>query len=197
MTSQITDMGRKNAENCKKTKVFPLACHRFTKVIALLIISFFVNFVGCSGCPYSFTGASVPPHLETIAIPFAEDRSGAAEPGLREMLTDKLTRKFIADNNLIIAERSTADALLETVIVSVNDVSNVVTQGESVARRRITIAVQVTYKDMVKKKIVYEKQFSNYGDYDTAAGVAGRSEAIALAVDRLTDDILLDTVSGW
>ena len=68
-------------------------------IVLLFLIGIFSNFAGCFGCPYSFSGASVPPHLKTIAIPFAEDRSGSGEPGLRELLTEKLTQKFIDDNN--------------------------------------------------------------------------------------------------
>ena len=31
---------------------------------------------GLAGCAYSFTGASVPAHLKTIAIPLVDDQSG-------------------------------------------------------------------------------------------------------------------------
>ena len=63
-----------------------------------------INFTSC--CAYSFTGASVPPHLKTIAIPIADDRSGSGEPGLRESLTQKLIKQFIDDNTLQVSERT-------------------------------------------------------------------------------------------
>ena len=80
-----------------------------------------INFNGC--CGYSFTGASVPQHLKTIAIPIAEDRSGSGEPGLRELFTEKLTNyNFIEDNALEVAERTNANAVVECSIVSYHPV---------------------------------------------------------------------------
>lgn len=166
-------------------------------VSALIISLNLVNFAGCFGCPYSFTGSSVPPHLKTIAIPFSEDRSGSGDPDLRDLLTSELTKKFIDDNSFRITERSYADALLESYIASINDAPAVVSSGENIETRRITVGVFVTYKDLVQKKVIYEKQFSDFGDYPAGAGIEGRKEAIRLAVNKITDAILLDTVSGW
>lgn len=165
--------------------------------ISLLILYFLLIFVGCAGCPYSFTGASIPTHLKTIAIPFAEDRSGSAEPGLRENFSTLLTNKFIEDNNFSITDRTQADAILECTIVSFSDAPAVVNPGESVAARRVSIGIRVVYRDLIKKVTIYEKQFSNFGDYPAADAVAGKSAAIEVALKRITEDILLDTVSGW
>lgn len=165
-----------------------------TAVLILLFISISISNFGC--CFYSFTGASVPQHLQTISIPVAEDRSGAGEPGLRELLTDQLTQKFIDDNTLQVTERTAADAVLETTVSSLSDAPAVVAAGENVESRRITITVNVTYRDLVQRKVIYSKSFSNYGDYSSGSIVERRS-AIETAVDRITEDILLDTVSGW
>lgn len=177
-----------------KTRAFPAGRVR---LVFLVIAPIFVIFAGCAGCPYSFTGASVPPHLKSLAVPFAEDKSGSAEPGLRENFSTGLLNKFIEDNSFTITDRTQADAVVECVITQFTDAPAVVNPGESVAARRVTISVQVRYRDLVKKITIYEKQFSNYGDYASADGVAGKSSAIETALDRITDDILLETVSGW
>jgi hypothetical protein len=161
---------------------------------SLLMTAVILNFAGCA---YSFTGASVPDHLSTIAIPIADDRSGAGEPGLRELLTERLTQKFIDDNTLQVAERTTANAVIEATLTSLSDAPAVVTAGENIASRRITISVHAVYKDLVKRITVFEKSFSNYGDYPSGGSISQRREAIEIAVDKITEDILLDTVSGW
>lgn len=161
----------------------------------LFIISAFHNFTGC--CSYSFTGASVPEHLQAISIPVADDRSGSGEPGLRELLTDELVQKFIDDNTLQVAERANADAILELTITSLSDAPNIVAAGETVEQRKVTVTVSAVYKDLVKRKTIYEKSFSNYGLYSAGDNINARRSAIEEAVDRITDDILLDTVSGW
>jgi hypothetical protein len=164
-------------------------------IIFLFITSGVINFTGC--CVYSFTGASVPQHLKTIAIPIAEDRSGSGEPGLKELLTDQLVQKFINDNTLQVTDKVNADALLECVILPLSDAPVIVAAGENVEARRITINVQVTYKDLVKRKTIFDKKFSNYGDYPSGGSISQRRDAIQSAVDKITEDILLDTVSGW
>ena len=178
--------------NCfMKNKVYKLKTLFF---ILLFGTSAIINF-GCS--TYSFTGASVPAHLKTIAIPIAEDKSPAAIPGLRESLTDNLIQKFISDNSLQVTERSTANATLECVITSVTDAPAIVSAGEQISSRRLTINVKVIYKDLVQKKTIFEKEFKNYGDYPPGEEANKRPGAIEDAIDKLTEDILLAVVSGW
>ena len=166
-------------------------------ISTLFLLSILSIFEGCGGCPYSFSGSSVPPHLKTIAVPYSDDKSGSGEAGLRETFTQKLTQKFIDDNSLRVTERNTADAILETTITSVNDAPSVITSGTTVSTRRITITVNAVFRDMVKKKVVFEKQFSNFGEYSGSLGRDARDAAIKKALDNITEDILLDTISGW
>ena len=168
-----------------------------TKLIFFfLFISFTMfKFIGC--CTYSFTGASVPEHLNSIAIPIAEDRSGAGVPGLRELLTAEIINKFIEDNSLQVAERTKADAILESVIVSFSDAPAIVSAGENISSRRVTITVKVLYKDLVKRNTIFDQNFSNYGDYEPAEIENNRQSAIEIALDKISEDILLAVVSGW
>ncbi len=167
----------------------------FIVSLILLVAITVLNFNGC--CGYSFTGASVPPHLKTIAIPIAEDRSGSGEPGLRELFTEKLTRFFIEDNALEVAERTNADAVVECSIVSVTSGPVVITSGETVSSLRITVSVKAVYRDLVQRKTVFDKNFSNYGDYSASGSFEDRRAAIESALDKIAEDILLETVSGW
>ncbi len=132
-----------------------------------------INLTAC--CTYSFTGSSVPGHLKTVAIPIAQDRSGAGIPGLRELLTQEIIRQFIDDNSLQVTERTQADALLECTIVSYSDAPSILGAGENVEQRRVTVRVQVIYKDLVKRVTVFDNNFTNYGDYTetTRSGVRG------------------------
>ena len=162
---------------------------------SLFIITALINFTSC--CSYSFTGASVPVYLKTISIPVADDRSGAGEPGLRELLTTTLTQKFIDDNTLRVSDRVNANASLDCTISSFSDAPAVISGGNNVTARRVTIGVQVIYKDLVKRKTIYEQTFSNYGDYIGTGGLTEKNAAVSIAVDKITEDILLATVSGW
>jgi len=149
-----------------------------------------------AGC-YSFTGASVPPHLKSIALPLVDDQSGFGEPGLREKFTNDLTVLFITDNSFQVADRSTADAILRGTIASITDAPASVEQNEQVRTRRITMTVRVVFQDMVLKKTVWEKNFSNWGDYESGGGPSQRQVGLTEASRKITEDILLETVSGW
>ncbi len=150
-----------------------------------------------SGCPYSFTGASVPAHLKTIGIPLVDDQSGFGEPGLRERFTNDLTTAFIQDNSLEVTDRTVSDCILEGVITSVTDAPSAVGEGEQVSKRRVTIAVRCTFQDMKLRRKVWEKTLSNWGDYDSGAGASLRDDGLREAIRKLTEDILLETVSSW
>lgn len=150
-----------------------------------------------AGCAYSFTGASVPPHLKTVAIPLVDDQSGLGEPGLREKFTTELTQLFTADNSLEVADRGTSDSILEGAILSVSDAPAVVTQGEQVTRRRVTITARFAFQDMKQRKKLWDKNFSNWGDYDSGGGLSQRQAGLQEALRKIAEDVLLETVSGW
>lgn len=161
--------------------------------LALIVIA----LSGCGGCPYSFTGSSVPKHLKTIAIPLFDDQSGFGEPSLREKFTNRLISRFTQDNSLEVADKSHADSMLEGIIVTVRDEPLVVTKGESVSKRRVTIGVKASFQDLKLRRKVWDKEFSNTGDYDISGGPAQRETGIDAAIEKLTEDVLIETVSGW
>ena len=149
-----------------------------------------------NGC-YSFTGASVPSHLKTLAIPLVDDQSGFGEPNLRETFTTTLIRAFTNDNTLQVADRGAADAVLEGVLLPIKDGPLVVTEGEQVTTNRITVSVKMVFQDLKLKKKVWEKTFINTGDYDPGGGFTARENGLGEAMRKITEDIVLDTVSGW
>jgi hypothetical protein len=150
-----------------------------------------------SGCTYSFKGGSVPANLKTIAIPIVEDQSGYGDPTLRELFTKKLVERFTNDNTLQLTDRNTSDSMLEGVITEVPDVPEVVQGGEQVTLRKITVTVRMTFQDLKLRKKIWEKNYSNWGTYPSGGGLTQRNEGIEKAVEKLTEDILNDTVAGW
>jgi hypothetical protein len=160
-------------------------------ITLLLIASCLQLFVGC----YSFTGASVPAHLKTVAIPLFEDVSGFGEPGLREKFTQKLIELFRNDNNLEIGERLTADSIVEGTISSVIDAPQVIGGNNIITTRKVTITIHATYTDMKLRKKIWERDFSAWGEYTQGQQI--RDIALTEAVNKAAEDILLETVSGW
>ena len=79
-----------------------------------IIITLFLT-IGFAGCGYySFTGATIPAHLETIAIPLVEDRSIGGPAGLNQQLTDLLIDRFAGRTRLTLVpdeEQAHVDAV--------------------------------------------------------------------------------------
>ena len=163
-------------------------------LLSLLIIHLFLLIAGCT---YSFKGGSVPPHLKTIAIPIVEDQSAYGDPTLRDSFTKQLVDLFTNDNTLQLTDRKAADSMLEGVITDVKDTPSALQSGEQVAQRRITVTVRMTFQDLKLRKKVWEKSFSSWGDYPSGGGLTRRNDGVTVAVKKLTEDILNDTVAGW
>lgn len=152
----------------------------------------------CSGCMYySFRGSSVPSHIKTIAIPIFDDQSGFGEAGLREKFTNAVITRFTSDNTLQVTDRDGADSILEGIITGVKLEPSVVGGGEQVRKWRITIEAKVSYTDLKLRRKVWEKVISNWGDYEYTGGLSARAEGIQHAINKLAEDILIETVAGW
>lgn len=169
---------------------------QYSKINLTVLFLITLLFIGCS---YSFTGSSVPTHLKTIYIPYCVDKSRSGEPTMADDFTAELIDNFRSDNSLSVAENPKSDAILECTINSISDAPTVIESGETVSSRRITIRARVIYKDFVMKKTVFDKTFSNEGDYSTTDGdvSSNRDDAIQTAIEKITEDILLAVVSDW
>jgi hypothetical protein len=174
---------KNNNTKCSTCIFFSLACFSF--------------FIVLSGCTYSFKGGSVPPHLKTVAIPVVEDQSGYGDPTLRDSFTKILVERFTNDNTLQLTDRNTADSMLEGVVTDVKDAPEVLQGGEQVTLRKITVTVRMTFQDLKLRKKVWEKSYSEWGNYPSGGGLTQRNEGVQTAVEKLTEDILNDTVAGW
>lgn len=56
--------------------------------------------------------------------------------------------------------------------------------GEQVQARRLTITVQVSYKDLKMKKSIFDRQFSNYEDYPASSGQAEEMQLLTLLLRK-------------
>lgn len=170
---------------------------RFTKTSVRFIILLLLG-VFASSCSYSFKGASPPEGIKTIFIPTIRDESGFGLPTLAEDMTTLLKNKFINDNTLEYAEKTSADGMIECVVRTITDEPLVVSGNEQVSRRKVTIVVTVDFYNLKKQKSIWKKDFSNWGEYDSSTGgFSKRDEGVRFAIDKITEDILIDVISNW
>ena len=158
--------------------------------------SVFLLSIMLAGC-YSFTGASIPSHIHTIAIPLAEDQSAFGQADLRQNLTQTLTNKFLREGSLQVASRSNGDALLTVTIDRITDEATGVRAGETLTNKQVTIFVTAIYFDQRKQKQFWQRDFQQSAVYPISQNIEGLKQALTQAEDKLTDDLLLAVISNW
>jgi len=171
---------------------------KINRLKSLLMLKLFLLLLLVNSCNYSFKGASPPDGIKTIFIPTVKDESGFGAANLAEDITLLLKNKFIKDNTLEYADKISADGMLSCTIKSVKDEALVVSEGEQVSKRKITISVSVEFQNLKKQKNIWVKDFSNWGEYESSSGgFSQRDLGISSATDKITDDILLEVISNW
>lgn len=155
------------------------------------------SLTGCSF--YSFSGASIPSHLETIAIPIAQDNSSSPFNALGTRLTDVLTDRFVDRTSLSLTTNDAdADALLTARIERYTNRPTGVSGEERATTNQVTIRVRVRYVDQVNDEELVNQTFSGVANYNPVeAGLAGEEQASRLALQNVADDIFTNATSNW
>lgn len=147
---------------------------------------------------YGFRGNNPTPGINSIAVPTFRDESGFSAPTLADQFTQQLKDRIINDNSYRVADKSIADAVLNCTITGVRDEALVVSAGDDVSKRKITINVNVIFDNLKKQKNIWNRNYENYGEYNSSnVTESERARGIEIAVERITEDILIDLTSNW
>lgn len=166
----------------------------FTRISLLLF--FLLQFAGCG--IYGFRGNNPPEGIKTLAIPLFEDASGFSEAGMKEYITESLKSKVIDDGTFTLADRNVADGVLVGTIISVRDEALVISGNENVTKRKIVITVKLRFENLNKQKVINEKTYENWGEYDSSgSGFSERKTGMNIAQEKICEDIVNDITSNW
>jgi len=171
---------------------------RLGRTVQALILVVLVSGV-LSGCAfYGFSGASIPSHLESIAIPIAEDNTSSPVPTLGRDLTNRLTDQFVNRTRLSLNNNEPeADAVLTTRIRDYSNTPTGVSGDERATSNEVRIQVQVRYYDQVKDSTMLDQSFTGSTTYDPTQGLGGEEQAARVALDNVADDIFTTATSNW
>ncbi|MDA0378283.1 MAG: LptE family protein [Bacteroidetes bacterium] len=164
--------------------------HRLSAwVLVLLLVP------GCAW--YSFTGASIPEHLQTVAIPLVEDNTVSTVTGLDDEMTRLLVDRFVRQTRLNLeTDEQSADALLRVVINRYTNQPTSVSGQEQATRNRVTVAVQVTWVDQTTGTDLVSRSFSAFEEYDPFDPSQEETAAFA-ALEKIADDVFTAATSNW
>lgn len=172
-----------------------LARPRLRSPAACFAAAFALLSAGCGY--YSFTGASIPEHLGTVAIPLAEDATSNPIPDLGGLLTERLVQRFVRQTRLELeTDETRADAVL-SVEIRQYSVRPAAVGGEyRAALNQLAITVSARYADRVEEREIFERSFSASFEYDPS-DFTGEEDAAAEALDDISDDIFQAATSDW
>lgn len=164
----------------------------------LIIVNLLFSISIVSGCAYySFTGASIPDNLNTIAIPLVVDNSLNTIPELSDQLTEALVNRFVNQTRLSLVEsEEEADAVLTVEIQRYNNAPSAISGEEVAAANRVTITVMVIYQDQTEDKELLRRSFSNFEEYDPL-DINNETVAALAALENVADDIFTAATSNW
>jgi len=154
-----------------------------------------------AGCGYySFTGAALPSHVNTIAIPVFDDRARSSLPNLADELTELLIDRFVRQTRLsLVSAEPDADTILSGSIERYDNRPASVGGQERATLNRVDISVTCRFVDQLKgDEIIQSRSFSAFGEYDPVAdGISGETDAARAALEKIAEDIFNAATSNW
>lgn len=161
------------------------------------LLLFTLSTFGCAY--YGFSGANIPSHLETIAIPIAEDNTSNPVPTLDRDLTNRLTDQFVSRTGFSLENNEPdADAVLTARIRRYSNQPTGVSGDERATRNRVQIDVDIRYYDQVRDSTMLSQTFTGSENYDpNQSGLNGERQAAQVAIERVAEDIFTSATSNW
>lgn len=152
-----------------------------------------------ASCGYTTSPALLPSHLKLIAVPVFENAT--TEYTLEQEITTTVAQRFVRDNHLKVVDEKSANCVVRGKVTQYKNAVFGFTNSSTAQEYRITIAVQVTFKDLVKNRELWNDEIVRTVNYYTVdvAGQKARDplDARKEAVDKIADEILSRSVEGW
>lgn len=145
-------------------------------ILSLLLVSLSLGFSGC----YSFTGATI--EGKTIDILPIKNRALNVVPTLAPTISEKLRARILSQTGLAPIDDLNADYVLETEIASYTSTIAGIANTQSVAQNRLTITLNVVFKNKLNPKADFKSTFSRFADYNA-------SQQLQLIETQLINDI--------
>jgi|GEM_PF-431988 len=168
---------------------------RWHAIVGTLLILLSILLM-TSNC-YLTSASALPSGIRTVAIPLFQDAT--VETDVKEQLTDAIVAKFLANNQLRVVDVRDADAMVIGTITDIREEALAFSQGTTSNELRIWIIANVRFEDVGNRNVIWEAEdLQSFGDYEVDTGTeTDREPGILTAVNKMADEILNRTISGW
>ena len=170
----------------------------YKKFITILLLGLLTVSCGI----YSFTGSSIPIGVETFQVDYFENTAGGKpgstiEPGLDRDFTIALQDLIVNQTSLNLVNQG-GDIIYSGEITEFSVTHMAATAEIKAAQNRLTMAVMVSYENMLNEEDNIEKRFSFYYDFPGNLQVYDiKDSALEEIFERITQDIFNETLAKW
>jgi Lipopolysaccharide-assembly len=116
---------------------------------------------------------------------------------LSQTLTEKL-KEYYQRNTSLKLKSSDADLQIESTIIGYEQSAATQTSSDKAAQNRLTIRVEIRFKNLKNENESFEKEFSFFRDYNADQNLTQAEKKIVPEIlDQIVLDIFNNTAANW
>ena len=166
------------------------------KSFIFLVLALLVPILHSCGV-YSFTGASIPVEAKTISVLYFPNKATMVQTMLSKRITEALQNKFRSESSLSITQRN-GDLAVEGEITGYDTQPIAIQGNQTAALNRLTITVNVRFRNRFDEKANFESSFSRYRDYSSSKSLTSAEQVLLPGmIEELIQDIYNKCVVNW
>jgi hypothetical protein len=160
----------------------------------IIFISACLIFYGCKF--YSFYGTD-DSGASTFSVELFEVKAPRANPLISQTFTESL-RELIQQQSSVQLVEKNGELAFSGAIIQYNTQPITVTEDELASQSRLTIGIEVSYKNSLEKEKNFERKFSWYTDYSSDEDfLIIEEDLIAIITEQLTQDVYNASLGNW
>lgn len=161
-----------------------------------LLLALFLLLNGCR-VNYSFGGGTFHPDAKTISVQYFDPRAPLSSPRTAQVLTETVRDLMQAQTPLALV-KADGDYDYEGAITGYNVQPVAIQSNETAAQNRLTITIQVRFRNRFDEKQNTELTLSRFVDYQSTQDLVTVEEELVRNISRqLAQDIFDRTLGNW
>ena len=146
---------------------------------------------------YSLNGASIPMEAKTISVQFFSNNTTLGSPSISQKFTEKLRDMVSTQTNLALMKQN-GDLEFEGSIIDYNIAPVAIQSTDQAALNRLSMTVNVKFKNKFDATKNFEQAFTRFADYKTSSSLSAEEDNLLLEINRqLTEDIFNKAFNNW
>ncbi len=162
--------------------------------VYLLYLLFLFTLASCG--IYSLSGASI--EGKNINIHQLDNKSRNVVPSLSSTLTDKIRSRILSQTGLSPVNKEDADYDFTGAIITYEVTVTGVQSVQVATKNRLTISVQIIFKNRLNEKAKFTQTFTRFSDFDATQSVQNVEPKLIEDIgNQLADDIFNKAFVNW